>query len=85
MYSSASWRLPTILARNSASHSEPIAACAEHRIDPEPYLRDLFCLLREWSLEGIVALAPGHWQETVAEEPARGLLERDVLRGVPKG
>lgn len=52
----------------------------EPRIDPEPYLRDLFYLVREWPVERIVELAPAHWQATVAEEPARGMLERNVLR-----
>jgi hypothetical protein len=62
-----------------------LRACIEPRIDPQAYLRDLLCLLPEWSPERIGELAPARWRQTVAEEPARGMLERHVLRRVASG
>ena len=54
--------------------------CCAHELDPEPYLRELLCLMPEWPEQRIGELAPAHWRRTTMEEPARGMLERHARR-----
>lgn len=43
-----------------------IASCRLHNVDPEAYLRDLFCLLPQWPADRYLELAPKYWRATRA-------------------
>jgi transposase len=43
-----------------------IASARLHRLDPEAYLRDLFCVLPQWRRDRYLELAPRYWTATRA-------------------
>lgn len=43
-----------------------IASCRLHHLDPESYLRDLFCVLPQWPQDRYLELAPRYWRMTRA-------------------
>jgi hypothetical protein len=54
-----------------------IASARLHRLDPEVYLRDVFCLLPQWPRDRYLELAPRYWRITRARlRPDE--LEREV-------
>ena len=68
----------------SDDHGQPlgnllalVASCKLHGLDPESYLRDLFCVLPQWPSDRYLELAPKYWAATRArlspEELARPL------------
>lgn len=54
-----------------------IASARLHRLDPEVYLRDVFCVLPHWPRDRYLELAPRYWRITRARlDPVE--LEREV-------
>mgnify|MGYP003339011718 CR=1 FL=1 len=57
----------------SDDHGQPmgnllalVASCKLHGLDPEAYLRDLFCVLPQWPSDRYLELAPKYWRATRA-------------------
>jgi transposase len=50
-----------------------IASARLHRLDPEAYLRDLFCVLPQWPRDRYLELAPRYWRATRARLDPRQL------------
>lgn len=50
-----------------------IASARLHGLDPEAYLRDLFCVLPQWPRDRYLELAPRYWRATRARLDARQL------------
>ena len=48
-----------------------LASCQMHGIEPQGYLRDLFCLLPSWPRRRVLELAPVYWTETLKQEDAQ--------------
>jgi hypothetical protein len=44
-----------------------LASARMHRLEPQIYLRDLFCLLASWPKHRLLELAPVYWQSTTRE------------------
>jgi hypothetical protein len=68
----------------SDDHGQPtgnlmalIASCKLHRLDPEAYLRDLFCVLPQWPKDRYLELAPKYWRATRAR-----LVDAELAREV---
>jgi hypothetical protein len=56
-----------------------------HGIEPQGYLRDLFCLLPSWPRRRVLELAPVYWTETLKQEDAQQRLAANVFRGIALG
>lgn len=54
-----------------------VASCRLHRLDPEVYLRDLFCVLPQWPSDRYLELAPRYWRATRAR-----LLDSELEREI---
>jgi transposase len=50
-----------------------IASARLHGLDPEAYLRDMFCVLPQWPRDRYLELAPRYWRATRARLDARQL------------
>ncbi|MCC6642338.1 MAG: IS66 family transposase [Deltaproteobacteria bacterium] len=54
-----------------------VASCKLHGLDPEAYLRDLFCVLPQWPSDRYLELAPKYWRRTRARL-VEAELEREI-------
>ena len=68
----------------SDDHGQPmgnllalVASCRLHKLDPEAYLRDLFCVLPQWPSDRYLELAPRYWRATRAR-----LLDAELEREI---
>lgn len=52
--------------RPTANLLSLVASCKLHGLDPETYLRDLFCVLPQWPADRYLELAPKYWRATRA-------------------
>jgi transposase len=59
-----------------------LASARMHRLDPQVYLRDLFCLLPSWPKHRLLELAPVYWQKTLEQPEAQQRLDSNVFRRV---
>ena len=57
-----------------------LASCRLHDIEPWAYLRDIFCLLPQWSSHRLLELAPLNWKATVELDDVREALAANVYR-----
>jgi transposase len=62
-----------------------LASCRMHGLDPQAYLRDLFCLLPSWPMSRILELAPAYWKQTLEQEDTQRRLAANVFRQVALG
>jgi len=62
-----------------------LASCQMHGIEPQGYLRDLFCLLPSWPKRRVLELAPVYWEETLKQEDTQQRLAANVFRGIAIG
>ena len=59
-----------------------LASARMHRLDPQVYLRDLFCLLPSWPKHRLLELAPVYWQKTLEQPETQQRLDSNVFRRV---
>lgn len=69
-------------AAANASFTTLLASCRMLGIEPWAYLRDIFCLLRQWPQHRLLELAPFSWNETSASQEVRAKLAADPYRAV---
>ncbi len=62
-----------------------IASCQLHGLEPWSYLRDLLCLLPDWSKSRVLELAPASWSQTLEQPDAQERLATDVYRKITTG
>lgn len=62
-----------------------LASCKLHGIEPLGYLRDLLCLLPDWSSHDVLELAPVNWRATLARSNVQYALAANVFRQVSLG
>jgi transposase len=58
----------------NTTFSTLIARCHLHDIEPESYLREVMCLLPDWSRSSVLELAPCNWKQTRQQPEAQQLL-----------
>jgi transposase len=68
-----------------ATFTSLLASCQMHGVEPQSYLRDLFCLVRHWPQDRMLELSPLHWTKTLAGDEARTILAANVYRTVALG
>jgi hypothetical protein len=56
-----------------------------HGIEPQAYLRDLFCLLPSWPKRRVLELAPAYWEQTLEKEDTQQRLAANVFRQASLG
>ncbi len=49
------------------------------------YLRDIFCLLREWPRHALLDLAPCNWAQSSARDDVKAKLDADPYRAITLG
>jgi transposase len=59
-----------------------IASCHLNDIEPETYLRDVMCLLPNWSVARILELAPCNWKQTLEKAETQQILADSAIRNV---
>ena len=59
-----------------------LASCQMHGIEPQGYLRDLFCLLPNWPHRRVLELAPAYWKQTREHAETQKLLAANPFRTV---
>ena len=59
-----------------------LASARLHGIEPQGYLRDLFCLLRTWPSARLLELAPAYWQQTLEKPETQQKLAANVFRRI---
>jgi len=57
-----------------------LASCRLCDVEPWAYLRDIFCLLPQWSEYRLLELAPLHWNTTRARDDVQALLAKNAFR-----
>jgi len=57
-----------------------LASCRLHTIEPWTYLRDLFCLLPDWSNRRVLELAPMYWKQTLEQPDTQERLAANPFR-----
>jgi transposase len=62
-----------------------LASCQQRGIEPQGYLRDLFCLLPSWSAQRVLELAPAYWATTLEVPGVRDRLAANVFRQAALG
>ncbi len=62
-----------------------IASCQLHGLAPEPYLRDLFCIMPGWNAKRVLDLAPSRWTETLTRDDVRRALDENIFRRASLG
>ena len=62
-----------------------LASCQLHGLEPLGYLRDLLCLLPDWSQLRLLELAPVNWSATIARPEVQRQLEANVFRQAALG
>jgi len=62
-----------------------LASCQLHGIEPWGYLRDLFCLIGDWSARRVLELAPAYWSQTLQQPLAQERLAANPFRTVCLG
>jgi len=62
-----------------------LASCQLHGIEPWGYLRDLFCLIGDWSARRVLELAPAYWSQTLQQPLAQERLAANPFRNVCLG
>jgi len=62
-----------------------IASCRMHNLEPRAYLRDLLCLLPDWSTHRLLELAPASWAATLAREDVQRQLAANIFRQASLG
>ncbi len=62
-----------------------LASCQMHDIEPQGYLRDLFCLLPNWPQRRVLELAPAYWKQTLEQAKTHELLAANPFRRVALG
>jgi len=62
-----------------------LASCQMHNIEPQGYLRDLFCLLPNWPRSRVLELAPAYWKQTLEQAKTQELLAANPFRRVALG
>jgi transposase len=61
----------------NTTFSTLIASCHLHDIEPESYLREVMCLLPDWSRGRVLELAPCNWKQTREQPEAQQRLSAD--------
>ncbi len=59
-----------------------LASCRMLGIEPWAYLRDLFCVLPEWPVHDLLALAPVNWLETSERYEVKRALQINPYRAI---
>lgn len=62
-----------------------LASCQMHSIEPLGYLRDLLCLLPDWPVQQVLALAPASWSKTLERPDVKQQLDANVYRQAALG
>jgi transposase len=71
--------------RINATFVSLLASCQLHGVEPQAYLRDLFCLLPSWPKSRVLELAPAYWKQTLEKEDAQQRLAANVFRQASLG
>ena len=69
-------------ARVNATFTSLLASCQMHRVEPWSYLRDVLCLLPNWTAHRVLELAPLHWSATRETDDVRQRLAGDPYRAL---
>ncbi len=72
-------------AHANAVFTSLLASCRMVGVEPWAYLRDIFCLLREWPRHALLDLAPCNWARTSARDDVRAKLDADPYRAITLG
>jgi transposase len=64
----------------NAAFTSLLASCRLCDVEPWAYLRDIFCLLPQWSEHRMLDLAPVAWNMTRERDDVRRLLDQNVFR-----
>jgi len=64
----------------NATFTSLLASCRLCNVEPWSYLRDIFCLLPDWSEHRLLELAPVEWTKTCERDDVRRLLEQNPFR-----
>jgi hypothetical protein len=57
-----------------------LASCGLCGVEPWSYLRDIFCLLPQWSEHRLLDLAPVAWAKTREGDDVQCLLDQNAFR-----
>ncbi len=69
-------------AEANAAFTTLLASCRMLSIEPWTYLRDIFCLLRDWPTHRLLQLAPCNWRETAEAPATKERLAADPYRAI---
>lgn len=69
-------------AQANAAFTSLLASCRMHNVEPWAYLRDIFCLVRNWPRHRLLELAPCNWTASGATEETIAKLAADPFRAV---
>jgi len=69
-------------AEANAVFTSLLASCRMLGVEPWAYLRDIFCLLRDWPRHALLDLAPCNWAATSSRDDVKAKLDADPFRAI---